>query len=306
MRPAFSIILFTTVAGAAQGLVVALAVACLLGFAPGAALPAMLWCATAMLVVALTASFFHLGHPLRAWRAARMWRTSWMSREVIVLPVFIAVVAGWAVVAGARPTPAWLCGLAIVCALLLWHCTAMIYACIRFIREWAHPLTVVNYLLLGLASGAVTAGTLAALSGETVFADAVAPWAVALTVLAWIGRAMALRRNARLKPVSTTQTATGIAAARVVQTSMGMTGGSFNTKEFRHGVSRRALRSIRVAFQVLAFALPSLVLLQAAASGSPVAWVFALACQSIGLIGERWFFFAQAQHPQNLYYQLVC
>jgi hypothetical protein len=46
---------------------------------------------------------------------------------------------------------------------------------------------------------------------------------------AWFTRTLSLRRNARLKPKSTTRTATGINAARVVQKSMGMTGGSFNT-----------------------------------------------------------------------------
>jgi len=27
--------------------------------------------------------------------------------------------------------------------------------------------------------------------------------------------------------------------------------------------------------------------------------------QYLGLIAERWFFFAQAKHPQNLYYQTI-
>jgi DMSO reductase anchor subunit len=31
----------------------------------------------------------------------------------------------------------------------------------------------------------------------------------------------------------------------------------------------------------------------------------AFAVQYVGLILERWFFFAQANHPQNLYYQTV-
>ena len=48
-----------------------------------------------MLLVGLGASFVHLGRPERAWRAALMWRTSWLSREVIVLPAFIGVVALW-------------------------------------------------------------------------------------------------------------------------------------------------------------------------------------------------------------------
>jgi DMSO reductase anchor subunit len=33
----------------------------------------------------------------------------------------------------------------------------------------------------------------------------------------------------------------------------------------------------------------------------PLAFVI----QYLGLLAERWFFFAQANHPQNLYYQSV-
>ena len=31
----------------------------------------------------------------------------------------------------------------------------------------------------------------------------------------------------------------------------------------------------------------------------------AFAVQYAGLLGERWYFFAEARHPQNLYYQSV-
>ena len=41
---------------------------------------------------------------------------------------------------------------AVVFCLALFVCTGMIYACIKFIEEWAHPLTLVNYTLIGLAS----------------------------------------------------------------------------------------------------------------------------------------------------------
>jgi len=309
MKPALSIVLFTTIAGAAQGVAVVLAAATLAGAAPATALPIMLWAVTAMLLVALAASFFHLGHPLRAWRAVLMWRTSWMSREVILLPVFICVVGAWALSATLARTDvdptkllAWL---AIAGAFVLWYCTAMIYACIRFVQEWAHPLTIVNYVTLGLASGLVTSGALAVLAGEGGFAATIAPWAMAATAVAWFTRTLSLRRNARLKPKSTTQSATGIHAARVVQKSMGLTGGSFNTREFFHGASMRVFRMVKVGFQVLAFGVPMLLLLWTLASGSSAAWILALLSQAGGLLAERWFFFAQAQHPQNIYYQVV-
>lgn len=309
MRPAFSIILFTTAAGAAQGLAVVLAAATLVGAAPAAALGGMLWVATAMLLLALTASFFHLGHPLRAWRAAMMWRTSWMSREVIVLPAFIGVTAAWALQATAQGGTGRLASiwpwLAIGGAALLWLCTAMIYACIRFIQEWAHPLTLVNYVMLGLSSGIVASGALAVLAGERAFAAGLAPWALAVTALAWCTRGLALRRNARLRPKSTTQSATGIGAGRVVQKSMGMTGGSFNTREFFHGASAQALRHVKLGFQLLAFLLPIVLLLCGQALDLAWVWLVALPLQFAGLLAERWFFFAQARHPQNIYYQTV-
>ncbi|HEY8049222.1 MAG TPA: DmsC/YnfH family molybdoenzyme membrane anchor subunit [Ramlibacter sp.] len=299
MKPALSIILFTTLAGVGQGLVVMLAVASLMGLGVNLAL---LWVAAVLLALSLVASFFHLGHPLRAWRAALMWRTSWMSREVIVLPAFIALTVAWALFGGAGAAfPL----AAIVLALVLWYCTAMIYACIRFIQEWAHPLTIVNYTMLGLSSGAVLFCALAAASGASEIAFAALPWALVLTVLAWIARAQALRRNARLKPRSTTQSATGIDAARVVQRSMGFTGGSFNTREFFHGATLATMRNARVGFQVLAFALPIVLLAWAWLAGSSGALILAVPVQFAGLLAERWVFFAQARHPQNIYYQVV-
>ncbi len=98
MHPAFSVVFLTTLIGAGQGLFLGLftvesyAAFGLLppqsnGFyASGSAI------AFVLLVLGLIASFFHLGRPERAWRSATKWRTSWLSREVIVLPVFMGTV----------------------------------------------------------------------------------------------------------------------------------------------------------------------------------------------------------------------
>ena len=136
----------------------------------------------------------------------------------------------------------------------------MIYACLRFIQEWAHPLTLANFALLGLASGLVACGVLACAAGDLNLARACAPWALGATALAWGTRALSLRRNASIKPKSTLQSATGIRSPRVVQKSMGFTGGSFNTREFFHGATARTVRRMPWVFQLLAFALPLLLL----------------------------------------------
>jgi sulfite dehydrogenase (quinone) subunit SoeC len=167
MKPAFSVIFLTTLIGAGQGLFLALFGAYM--FKPtvdaaelqvsGSAL------ALALCGLGLVASFFHLGHPERAWRSAAMWRTSWLSREVIALPLFMLglCVYGLAQFLGWRSTPLIGAVAALLC-LALFVCTAMVYMSIRFLQEWASPLTLANYVLFGCASGFTLATLLATLS----------------------------------------------------------------------------------------------------------------------------------------------
>ena len=309
MQPAFSVIFLTTLIGAAQGLFLALFAAELAGFGRGDGETAFLVTGGIVAVVltglGLFASFFHLGRPERAWRAAAMWRTSWLSREVIVLPAFGAFALAWVVAHGlGLPGTLALGAAGAVAAIALFVCTAMIYASVRFIQEWASAYTIVNYLLLGCASGLTLATALAAAQAPSL-ARPFALAALLLTLAGAVTRAASLVRNARLKPKSTLQTAIGVKHPRIAQRSQGFMGGSFNTREFFHGKTPHVLKNVKWAFLVLAFAVP-LVMLALGAGGTSAAWFgLAFAIQYVGLLAERWFFFAQANHPQNLYYQTV-
>jgi len=305
VNPAASVVLFTTIAGAAQGLVVALALATLGGIATTAFTARGLVMAGVMLTIGLVASFGHLGRKERAWRAVLMWRTSWLSRECIVLPAFIGWIALWWSMLQLGESRAILALVALVLAAVLWLCTAMIYACLRFIEEWAQPLTLVNFVLIGLSSGFVLASALAASAGESELLRASAPAALVFTVAAWLARMLSLRRNAELKHRSTLQSATGIRSSKLVQKSMGMSAGSFNTREFFHGRTLALLKNVRRVFLLGGFVLPALLVLAALLGAPESLWWLAVASQTIGLPAERWFFFAQAKHPQNLYYQVV-
>jgi DMSO reductase anchor subunit len=314
MRPAFSVILLTTLLGVGQGLFLAVyCVEVLEHFAvragPAGALFYPLAAAIAMVFLGagLAASFFHLGRPERAWRSASMWRTSWLSREVIVLPAFMASVAlyglghwlGWA----AR----WTLGIGaagtLLC-LLLFLCTGMVYACLKFLQEWHTPLTVINYGLFGCASG-LTAATAYAALVEPGLVDYLGAWAIGFTCAALLTRVAALVRNARLKPKSTLQTAIGVKHPRVRQTAQGLMGGSFNTREFFHGRSGSLLRAIKWVFLILVFPVPLALLASGLAASGTALLAAAFVVQYAGLLAERWFFFAQANHPQNLYYQRI-
>ena len=157
MKPAWSVILLTTLTGTAQGLFLAAFIADLLKAAPARNL-VVVSCGTALVLLAggLLASFFHLGRPERAWRAIMQWRTSWLSREVIVLPAFMGAVAIYgcsAFFAFDRRISFYIGSVAALLCVALFVCTAMIYACLKFIEEWHSPLTLINYTLLGTASG---------------------------------------------------------------------------------------------------------------------------------------------------------
>ena len=297
MRPALSVILLTTLIGAGQGLFLALVAvevffnAARAFYVVGAAI------ALALLAAGLAASFFHLGRPERAWRSAAKWRTSWLSREVIVLPAFMAAVFAWGVAhALGWPTLAFAAAGAVL-ALALYVCTAMIYACLPFLQEWHSPLTVLNYLVLGCASGFTLAAAYSSWMAPGV-AAALAVGALCWTLLGFATRGASLARNARLKARSSAQSAIGVKHPRIAQKAQGAIAGSFNTREFFHGRTASLLRSVKWGFLLAAFVLPAALL----AAGWPGA---AFIVQFAGLMAERWFFFAQANHPQNLYYQAV-
>jgi DMSO reductase anchor subunit len=311
MRPAWSVILLTTLLGAGQGLYLALYSTDLYAaLSGGAALGTVFLVSGVIAAVAfaaggLAASFFHLGHPERAWRSAARWRTSWLSREVIALPLFIALAAAYGTMRWLGLPGAFTVGaLAAAACIALFVCTGMIYACLKFLQEWHTPLTVVNYVLFGCASGLMLSAAYAAVV-EPPLVGYIAAWAAGFTLAALVTRAASLVRNARLKPRSSPQTAIGVKHPRIVQKAQGAMGGSFNTREFFHGASDRFVRSIKWWFLVAVFPVPLALLGLGLAAGAPALLAAAFLVQYLGLLAERWFFFAQANHPQNLYYQRI-
>ncbi len=325
MHPAFSVIFLTTLIGAGQGLFLALFTGQLYStvrlveqqpssfYAVGSAL------SLALLVGGLAASFFHLGRPERAWRAAAMWRTSWLSREVIVLPAMMGLVFLYGVFHWAGWTQPWLVlgegaltidatfvlgMLGVLVALVLFVSTGMIYASVKFLQEWSSPYTIANFIFLGTASGFMLAAAYSALIGNNLVSF-FGTWAVIATLLGLGTRSASLMRNATLKHRSNLQTAIGVRHRGIVQKSQGFSADSFNTREFFHHQSLRTLKLIRVAFLILVFPVPIMLVLLGYQLQSTTLPILAFAIQYLGLLAERWYFFAEAQHPQNLYYQQV-
>ena len=324
MHPAFSVIFLTTLIGAGQGLFLALMT--VQAYSDIGVLPVLdgsfygmnSMIALALLIAGLVASFFHLGHPERAWRTATMWRTSWLSREVIALPIFMGIVfvygvlhyMGWNPNLFGEDAPpqgelTYLVGLVgVASAFALFLCTGMIYGCIKFLQEWNTPLTPLNYTLFGIASGFTLATTLAAYQ-EPGLVKFFGFWAITFTILVFFTRIASLIRNKRIKYHSSIRSAIGVRHGHIQQKSQGAMGGSFNTREYFHGKTAAFLKSIKWIFLVLVFPVPIILLLVGLEDGTASLLALAFSVQYVGLLAERWFFFAQANHPQNLYYQTI-
>lgn len=326
MHPAFSVIFLTTLIGVGQGLFFALFASQSYGMVN--VLPAQAssfyagggFIALLFMMGGLFAAVFHLGKPsymfTRAWRGMTQWRTSWLSRELIAMPVvmgllFIYVLVNWFGLDadlygwGLPGQLSLTVGIVTATAVLgLFVCTGMIYAAIKFLQEWSTPLTVVNFFLLGSASGFSLATVYAGYNAPALM-PFFAGWAITLTAAALVTRSASLFRNARIKRKSTVQTAIGVRHTHVQQRSMGMMGGSYNTREYVHGKTAAFLKMVKWIFLVLVFPVPMLLIWLGLEQGSADLFVAAFAIQYVGLLFERWFFFAQANHPQNLYYQVV-
>jgi sulfite dehydrogenase (quinone) subunit SoeC len=311
MKPSFSIIFFTVSSGAGLGLLSLLAITdlCPLQWLPSRGLAIGIGLALALIAMGLVSSGLHLAKPSNAWRAFSRFRTSWLSREAVFAVAVCAVALAYAgsVAAGIGG------GVRVLVAVLAWSlscivlfCTAMIYASLKPIRQWHTHWTPASYLLLGHWSGAMLLLILA-----RMYAPDPAPFAwlaggiglVALLVkLAYwrkvhgdagaltLERAIGVREGVRPPGVT-------IAQARLFDA--GHSHGTFLTNEFVFALARRHAVTLRIFAVALGFVVPAASIL---AGARDPGLVLAAGFCIMGLLAERWLFFAEARHTVRLYH----
>jgi DMSO reductase anchor subunit len=311
LHPAPSIIVFTALSGAGYGLLFVLALGSAFGLIPawpGLGLVGMAL-ALGLVSLGLLSSTLHLGHPERAWRAVSQWRSSWLSREGVMalltyLPALIFA-AGW-VFFGTTGGVFWPFALlaAAGAAVTVW-CTGMIYASLKPIRQWHHPLVAPIYLAFALMTGSLLALPLLAFAGAP---HAWAGWLAVLAILlAWGLKALWWRAIDRDQPVSTPESATGLGRLGLV----GMldpphTETNYLLHEMAFRIGRRHGRKLRRLSYATGFGAALVLSLLTLLSTGLLAGVLAALAAAAGLIGvaiERWLFFAQARHTVTLYYR---
>ncbi len=74
-------------------------------------------------------------------------------------------------------------------------------------------------------------------------------------------------------------------------------------REYFHGKKMSFVKNMKYIFLILVFIVPLVLLFVSLGNALFLIPVIAFAVQMIGL--QRWYFFADANHPQNLYYQQI-
>ncbi len=307
MKPALSVIFFTVSSGAGLGLLFLLALARLFHATP----PSTHWwwallLAATLITLGLLSSTLHLANRKNAWRAFSRFRTSWLSREgVFAVALYpVTMLYAWTVNQQLRWLEMTLGVAVMILCLLILYCTAMIYACLKTVPRWRTWHTRLAYPLLGLMSGAL----LLTATMPPAAAPVAARMAVALLLL---GAALKLAFFIRFADVSPDtpsvndalnlgkDTTTGRANAKVRLLDVGHSHATFLTHEFGFELARQNASLLKIALFFFGFALPFILL-----ALSPRLAAIASISSLLGLLVERWLFFAEAKHVVRLYHGL--
>lgn len=286
MHPAPSVILFSTLSGLGLGLLAFLG----FGMPSPTGLMAFIWFTIAyvLAVGGLIASTFHLGHPERALKAFKQWRSSWLSREGICAVAALLVMALYG--AGAVFLDANWTLIGIVGAILsigTVFTTSMIYAQIKTVPRWHSWTTPLMFLCICIAGGALLAGQVSLAKPLLILAGVaqVAHWVLGDKALANSGTTLA--------------TATGLGARGDVRAfEPPHTGTNYLLKEFVYVIARKHALKLRVIAIVLMAVLPVLLII----THSHILAALAVISHLVGVFAARWLFFAEAEHVVGLYY----
>jgi DMSO reductase anchor subunit len=306
MHPALSIIVFTTVSGLGYGLAAFLG----LGLLDPAALSvkAAHVLALALIAAGLLSSTLHLGNPQRAWRAFSQWRSSWLSREgAIAVATFVPLaLAAFSAVFQSRHLP--IAGLVgALGAGVTVYCTSMIYASLRSVQAWNTPLTPACYLLFAAAGGSLLGALFALAAGQG--ARLALTLALVFLIAAWVCKLAWRQRAKTLAPLSSPESATGLGAiGRVRLFERPHVTDNYLTREMGFRVARKHADKLFSIAVVAGGAVPALLVLIVLASGADgwaalCAMAVAVAAHGLGMLTERWLFFAEARHAVTNYYR---
>ncbi|MEL0142726.1 MAG: hypothetical protein VW893_06470, partial [Alphaproteobacteria bacterium] len=196
--------------------------------------------------------------------------------------------------------PIWVSGLIAVLMALTVYATSMIYASLRTVARWHHPLTPVCYLMFAASSGLMAVLWVLAVLGQPITASLLL--AVMLTVAsAWAIKIIWWQLAGAGGSGSSLATATGISGLGPVRSIMPPhTSENYLQHEMGFVVARKHAAQLRVISLLVGGVLPMALLFSLAPE--PLVLSIAMAAHMAGIFVERWLFFAEAKHSVTLYY----
>ena len=300
MRPAWSIIFFTSISGLGFGL----AAWVVLGFID-LVHPQQIFgvCSLVMLLIGagLLSSTLHLGHPERAWRALSQWRSSWLSREGVLAVLAMLALAGWGWHVFAIGTPPLWANIASALLMAVTvYATSMIYASLKTVARWHHSLTPICYLMFAAAGGLLAILWLQAFLGQGQ-SDAFELAVLLALVSAWGVKLVWWQIAGANGSGSTLASATGLAGLGEVRSIMPPhTSENYLQHEMGFVIARKHASRLRLVALGLGGILPCLLVI--IDGGSAMGIGLALLLHMAGVFVERWLFFAEAKHTVSIYY----
>lgn len=299
MKPALSVIFFTVSSGAGLGLLVWLLIASLMAdhirmdattLYKGAAIAAIL------ITAGLVASTLHLANRKNAIYALTRIRTSWLAREGLLALVLypLAALHLYALQSGlpqVTPVTLWLL---VADAVAVLYCTGMIYGSLKTIPRWNTWMTPTKYVLFGLMSGAVLLPAVLSLRPAEIGPVGKPMVAIMLLAAGLVLYLAYLLKHPRQQ--HSINDALGFKHGKVRLLDAGHSHGTFLTNEFGFSVARAKARLLRWIAIICAFVVPMIL-----CYFTKWFWLASIICM-IGLLVERWLFFAEAEHVVRLYH----
>jgi DMSO reductase anchor subunit len=310
MHPALSVIFFTTASGAGYGLLTILGICYFFQISPLSFVFGLsaIGIAVTLITMGLLSSTFHLGHPERAWRALSQWRSSWLSREgILAIVTYIPIViltTGWlflksksALYVIAALTMSMLC-------LLTVYATSMIYASLKTVHAWCNHWVPLVYISIAIMTGMLLLNALLLVFSTPL--PAITYASLVSVVVAFIIKIAYWHFIKNTNSASTAETATGLGhlgKVKLLQSPHSQE--NYLLKEMGFQIARKHSDKLRRICVMCGFVIPFLLTLvtqDVASSLSMVSAILAVVISLIGVVVERWLFFAEAKHTVLLYY----
>lgn len=312
MHPAFSVIFFTVTSGAGYGLISLLS---LFQFSHyGIFLDKSTFFITAAVAISLftmglISSTFHLANPKNAWRAFMRFRTSWLAREGLFAILFYPLLFLYLYLTYIDFQienfflMQFFSFIIFIFAVVIIYCTGMIYACLKTIPQWNTFWTPINYISIGIFLGGLIFFFILDLYNYEV--SLYKSYLLFFIVIAFVLKVLYYFniRTPRHNIGQATNAAIKFKETKVRLLDVGHTGGTFLTDEFGYKVAEKKLFRVKLFSMIGGFLMPFLLIyIHSFIYENLVICFMAIFLAFLGMVAERWLFFAQAKHVVNLYH----